>query len=176
MIKPKIKVLLAENPKLQAMFPSTVGQVLTMLTMLAEINADETKHDLRDFVETRVCEILESVRPDRASWPYVKTQMTYSEYLRTRRDNGTISEYDLIRPGMIEAQFDSPQDYFDHYGRVLEAEKRLQELGLTGMKTCSRCGSKKPEAAFRRGAVCNSCRSRNYRSKAAVATEEEEAM
>lgn len=163
---PRVKMFLDDNPAMLPVFESVVSSTIRMIEQMSGETTRPGDHDMREMVRDQIGAILESVRMDHSSWPYVKGQMSYDEYLSMRKATGTITAHDLVRPGLTEANFSNEMDYYEHYGRVLEAEKKAQSIGGTMKITCNRCGIPQFSSSFRKGKgrVCNSCRGKAYRA------------
>ena len=161
----QLTLLLDSNIKAKSLFMSSVGMMLAAMEEVQGMSDTKKDPDLREKVTEALGEILQAVRPDPNSWTYVKHQISYSVYLSARRQSGTITEYDLIRPGLQQGNFDNQFEYFEHYDRIRKHEQAMQEVGASGLKTCNKCGEAKPMSAYRKGATCNACRGREYRNR-----------
>ena len=171
---PRLKLILEENPRTKALFNSALGTLMTCMEMVQGQSDTKKDPDLREKVTEALGNILMAVQPDPTSWTYVKHMISYSEYLRVRKQTGTITSYDMIRPGLTEVNFDNQFDYYEHYDRIRKHEEKMQQSGTSNLKTCNKCGASKPETAFRRGSTCNSCRGKAYRLRAAEREKEKE--
>lgn len=171
-MNPAIAVILAENHKARSLFASAISHMVTLAGEIAQDPEAAKDPDLRENMSHMLSELLTSVRIDKTSWPHVRQLMLYDEYLEGRKLNETITEQDLTRPGLTEHNFKRIEAYFDHYERVKEAERKMNELGGTNTKICSCCRTPKPLSAFKKGAVCNTCRSRQYRQRKTGTKEE----
>lgn len=164
-MNPQIAELLAQDHKFQSMFSSCIGTLIQLMAQVGDQTDGLNSADLREQVSGIVANIIGSVKPDRTCWAHCKGQMHYDVYLKMRREAGTITDYDLIRPTLFEKDFSELMEYFEHYQRVVIARKALESRGGTAGKTCAKCGCTKPKESFKRGSVCNSCRSRMYRER-----------
>ena len=164
-MNPQLTLLLDSNTKAKSLFMSSVGMMLAAMEEVQGMSDTKKDPDLREKVTEALGEILQAVRPDANSWTYVKHQISYSVYLNARRQSGTITEYDLIRPGLLQGHFDNQFEYFEHYDRIRRHEQAMQEIGASGMKACNKCGVAKPQSAYRKGGTCNACRGKEYRNR-----------
>ncbi len=78
--------------------------------------------------------ILGSVTADRTCWPYVKDKFLYDVYLDWRKEEGTITEIDLVRTGITMAMFSSGDAYNQHCIRVGEARKTAVTVTITVLR------------------------------------------
>ena len=162
---PKVKTALQDNHKANSMFMSAVGSMLRVIEELNRGVKVSKIDDMRETVIERLAEMLEEGNVDLTCWPLVSSEMMYDDYLKMRERNETLTEYDMIRQGLVEANFSTLLAYFDHYQRVSEKKKEMSEGGVAQGKICSKCGHDKPASSYKRGAVCNTCRSRLYRER-----------
>lgn len=163
----EVKGWIAENPRAATLFASACG---TIKVLLGERSGDPRfakGPDMEDVVAEAVAGILTSVRTDKTAWPFVKDKVRYDEYLEMREQRGTISDYDLVRPGLFEKDFTTVFKYFAHYERVHNDRKSTAALTGRGEKQCTKCGEAKPLNKFKSGCVCNACRARSYRANVA---------
>lgn len=163
----EIQDWIADSHEAKSMFVSAVGMMMAMLAKRAGDPALIKNADLRETTGEAIAHMLKSVRLDDTSWPFVKGDLLYDDYVALRKANGRLSEYDLVRPGLFERDFTSMFEYFNHYQRVIEHKKKMEGIGNATEKVCSKCGLSKSLSSFRSGAVCNSCRNRTYRQNVA---------
>lgn len=133
----------------------------------------EVDADARITLRRQLEEIVADHNPDLTSWPYVRKDFFYDVYLAGRREERTLTPFDLIRPGLTKALFAEEAEYYNHMMRISAARHSTN----SDMKECSVCRATKPVAAFKKkgGAKCNSCRSKEYRDrKAALAGQGEQ--
>lgn len=163
----EMKDWINSNHKLSSMFASVCGSIKVMLGERCGDATIAKGQDMQDVVESAVLNILASVRPDTTSWPYVKNEMTYDDYLVMREHKGKQTAFDLVRPGLFERNFSNSFKWFDHLARINENRKSLESMAGTGEKQCKKCGFVKTADKFKTGAVCNACRNKAYRANKA---------
>jgi len=169
----ELKDWIAGTPKMATLFASACGTIKVMLGERSGDPAFAKGPDMGDVIAEAVAGVLASVRTDKTAWPHVKDKMKYDEYLEAREQRGTVSEYDLVRPGLSEKDFTTVFKYFSHYERVHNDRKSTAALTGRGEKQCTKCGEAKPISKFKSGCVCNACRARAYRANVAKRQVEE---
>ena len=169
---PRVKAALKENHAANSMFMSVVSIMMRTIQSLNNNVDPESIDDMRETVIEKLASLLEPENIDLTCWPLVAKTMAYDEYLDMRKRTGKLTAHDLIRPGLIESNFNDLMAYFDHYQRVNDKVAAMAEAGAELGKVCSRCGIDKPLSSYKRGAVCNTCRSRAYRNRKTPAEEE----
>lgn len=142
------------------------ASAVSMLARL-KVEMDGNKQNYAEYrlqIEAAIDEFLDTVRVDQTSWSYFKGKMFYDIYLLQREEEGTLSELDMVRPGLKSVDFADPVEFHKHCVRVGET-RQAPELGPP--KVCTACGEEKPANKFkhRGGAKCNACRSREYRER-----------
>lgn len=167
----QIAEMLAADHKFQSMFASCVSNAINLIGMLTGEKEANNDPDMREEVIRKLSNLIGEHSIDKTSWGHCKDTMKYDVYLMMRRETNTLTQFDLTRPGLSEWQFTDLSSYFDHYQRVNDKRKTLESKGTINGKTCSKCGMHKPVTSFKRGSVCNSCRSRAYRERKANETQ-----
>ena len=168
---PRVKALLKENHTANSMFMSVVSIMLRTIREVSDGINPQALVDMRESVMEKLASMLEPENIDLTCWPLVREEMKYDEYLNMRRRERKLTPFDLVRPGLVEDNFTTMVEYFEHYQRVSEESKRMQSVGAASGKVCTKCGNDRPLSSFKRGAVCNTCRSRAYRERARGVTE-----
>lgn len=143
---------------------SIISSIISYINAATESSIDKGDEDIRHRIGDIVNDIALNLRTDDGSWPFVSDKFLYDVYIEYRREEGTLTDYDLYRPGLKEAQFSSHVEYLKHARRV---SNHVSAFGEVGSKTCTKCGKEKPRTSFRKngGAVCNSCYCRKYRER-----------
>lgn len=137
-------------------------------TMIAykriQLGEFDTGGDIRATIGEKLDELADELVADETSWPYVKDRYLYDVYLQMREEEGTITEYDKVRPGLTMGLFSTSAEYHKHCVRVGDSRETHKH---TGSKTCNECGCTKPAHKFphRGGAICFACRSKKYRER-----------
>lgn len=123
--------------------------------------------DLSAEIGRGIDNLVSSLFLDETCWPRVKGTMLYDIYLEMREAEGTITDFDRVRPGLKPLEFASTTAYHEHQLRAAKHSLEISGGRDETQKTCSSCGNTKSISCFRKGsgAVCNTCRSRRYRAK-----------
>lgn len=139
--------------------------LMALHASLNHIDNDKGDKEKRTFFQTAILKAIEEYRPDKKGWEAMKQVMEYDDYLVGRQVDGTVTPYDLVRPGLLRNQFASEYSYYEHLARITKTDPR----DLSAKKTCSACGDTKSATHFRHrgGAVCHSCRGKAYRKNKA---------
>jgi hypothetical protein len=96
-------------------------------------------------------------------WPERRGTMYYDHYLKERRELETLTDHDMTRGGMQEAEFSNGQAYAEHRARLLARPDAYE-------KVCTTCRKSKLVTKFRRhgGSECIACKSKRARKRASV--------
>lgn len=126
------------------------------------------KQLLRKEIAAALLAKIEELEIDETEWESMSandSKLLYDVYLEMREMEGIITPYDLTRPGLLQHKFSSEYAWLQHRTRIAED---LLEGGSVGSKRCAQCGNLRPLSSFRKrgGAVCSSCRGKNYRANA----------
>lgn len=156
-----------DEKQLATMKRSIVSSTITYYNALTGETLSTADPDVRAEFASLLDMALDGVEVDQTCWSRVKEGLFYDNYLAKRTEEGTITDIDLIRPGLVSGQFSDSVAFSEHNLRMAVARQTTGPL-QEGTKTCSACGEEKPASKFRRrgGAKCNSCRSKEYRERA----------
>lgn len=159
---------MAIKDEIKAQKASTISSIIALSIKENETSFDGQDPEARVYVEELLNNLLASMsKADRKAlrWADVCNELHYDVFLARKQAAGGASAYDLIRPGLVMAQFSHKEAYDEHKKRVDEAKERS-----TRMKVCNKCSAEKPVSAFSKkgGATCNSCRMRKYRANKVV--------
>lgn len=156
-----------DNPQVNSNLSAAISHLMVAYSLLRGEPDLRNNAQLRRNTERDIHDLIEKMQPDYNDWPYVRDQFEfYDQYLGTRREAGEITDFDLIRPGMLKVNFSSEVEYWEHMRRHSDHQKNLASGDGAAMKTCGKCGLTKPKYNFRAtGATCNSCRARAYRQR-----------
>lgn len=144
---------------MKATLASVISTMMTLINKNGKQDLFDKKNpDHRQQIEDQISALL-YLRPDPECWSTLVMRPPYDEYLHSRRKNGTVTRIDLIRPGLMAADFSMAAEMEAHKIRIAE------EKNERGEKLCTGCNTVKPMSAFRTGmgAQCNSCRGKRYR-------------
>jgi hypothetical protein len=158
-----------DNNQINAMTQSMVSTFIILFNATHDDKLDKKSPEDRRTVEKAIKDALESIAIDTDSWSYVKGRFLYDIYLNWRESEGTLTEFDLIRPGLTIGLFSDVESYQEHCIRVGESRGKLSSdlIAGTATKVCSECGQEKPVSKFRRngGAKCNACQCAAFRKR-----------
>jgi hypothetical protein len=122
----------------------------------------------RSAVEERITVLysglIKEFIEDENSWERRPMPGKYDVYLEIRKAEGTLSEYDLTRRGLVIEDFTDGIEFNKHNMRV--AQSRIKsESDLAHAKECSVCGQIKDRSRFPKsgGSKCKTCVDRNTR-------------
>lgn len=154
----------------KAVLESIVSMVLALHATLNKTTVDKGDKEKRSHFRDRIVTMLSDYRPDPHGWEAMKHVLPYDDYLVGRKVDGSLTSFDLVRPGLAKNQFSSEYAYYEHMHRVTGEKKGTETGEPTALKRCSKCNEEKPATKFkhRGGAVCNSCRGKIYRSNKAL--------
>ena len=137
------------------------------------VNKNELYQELyQDLVDRAVSITLDADDTDWTILSALDPKLLYDVYLELRESEGTVTEHDYVRRSLMSQHFSNELEWLKHQTRL--AEDRAKG-GSPGMKVCSQCGSLRFLSSFRAkgGAVCSSCRGKNYRKNVKQRKEEE---
>ena len=125
----------------------------------------KSSEDNRAVVREKLESLVFSLQTDETSWENVKTKYLYDIYLEMRKAEGTITNFDMVRPKLVMAQFSNSDEYHLHCLRM--SDFKTENPSDLSTKTCSKCGKEKDIKKFkhRGGSVCNACACASYRTK-----------
>jgi len=149
--------------ELKAQWESVVGSMIVYMAAKHGVAMDKKNNDDRAAVSDCLSEAIDDFVTNRGAelrWPEVKNDIKYDVYLAKKEALGGTSTYDLIRPDLLPSHFSHEEAYLDHKDRI-EAGREI----CTTSKRCSTCKLTKLTSKFKRGAVCNSCRAKQYRER-----------
>lgn len=151
-----------DQQKIRAMIESMVSVFISVHAHRYGNEIDKGDEDVRANVRCLIEEAIEKYKIDETCWNRIKGTMLYDVYLDMRRNEGTITKFDLVRPGLTMGMFADANEYVLHAQRVSN-----QSASGINNKICSRCGESKDMSKFKKrgGGVCNACRSRDYRNR-----------
>ena len=151
----------------QARLLSAAANVLSVGSEIRPSLAPSAKI-LRQEVAEMLLGKIDELQVDETEWENISandSKMLYDVYLEMREMEGTITPFDLVRPNILQHKFSTEFAYLQHRTRIAEAQL---EGGGVGSKRCTQCNNMRPLSSFRKrgGAVCSSCRGKNYRANA----------
>ena len=154
------------KPASAALRASAISMCIAYLSSISDMPIDKDDKDVREIMGDVIDSAGGGILIDETSWSYVKDRMLYDIYLMSRKEEDTITDYDLIRPGITVAMFADPFEFNNHNKRV--SDKKLRDHGPideSEIKVCRECGFAKPKSKYRKGggAVCNACRCAAHR-------------
>lgn len=149
----------------KAQIRSIVSSIIAAANSINGAEMSVADQDLREQVEDKLMDLIDSLEKDLTSWPYVKEKYFYDVYLQMRKDTGSLTKTDEIRPGLSSVNFTESAEWHRHQLRIAE-HKTTSTAGE--VKECSICHLTLPKSKFRKtGSVCNSCRGKQYRERKA---------
>ena len=155
---------MTRESEIKAQQESLVTSLISFYNKANESGLDPRDPEIRNKALVAIDEALKSLSEDDVSlkWSEACESMDYDVYLSIKKDDGSLTEYDLIRPGLQASQFCDPYEHSRHMARVENSRKSVPD-----MKQCRECGTVKLISRFAKagGAVCNSCRMKAYRER-----------
>lgn len=163
-----------DDHQVKATLQALVSYGIAFFNMTQDVKLDKASPDDRRIIETAIKGAIDSLVIDKDSWPYVKGRFLYDIYLDWRESEKTLTEYDLIRPGLTIGMFSDAGAYQEHCVRVGESRgKKQPDTAKSITKVCSECGQEKSVSKFRRngGSKCNACQCAAFRKRRSEKTE-----
>ena len=138
--------------QIKALKKSAVSTLIALVNKESEGRFNNTAEDLRSVIEDGIDELISRITYDETAWGNVKDRYLYDIYLQMRESEGTLTEFDLVRPGLTAGLFSDSAEYHKHCVRV--GENRAN--AALAVKTCSKCGETKAASKFSKkgGSAC----------------------
>lgn len=147
----------------RALRESIISSIIIYSSQMKRVETKKNDPDARSQVGSMLDGLVEEIDLDETSWTYAKDRMLYDVYLQMRKEEGTLTDLDSVRPGLNIAQFSDRIQYHEHMNRVAIYNKSHINDG----KVCSICNVRKDKSKFKKkgGSVCNACRCKSWRER-----------